>query len=361
MLTPKKKILFTGGGTVGHVAPNLALIARFQQGGYDVCYLGSYSGVERDLVSRMAISYYPVATGKLRRYFSWQNFFDPFMVLYGVIQSLLLLWRLKPDIVFSKGGFVALPVVIAAWALRIPIVVHEADLTPGLANRLSFPLVTRICITFPETMDALVEKYRTKTIVSGLPIRAAFLQPDPEYGRKLCGFSSDKKIIVVFGGSLGASRINSVVRTILPSLLKQFQIAHICGRGMVDESLECNGYRQFAYLHEEFPHLLAAADLVISRAGANTIYELLALRKPSILLPLSSAISRGDQIINAKYCLTHGFSEVIFDDQLGSDILLAKMSNLINNYKETLNKLTQFKLLNAEAIIYAMVDNLLAA
>ena len=358
-MVTQKKIIFTGGGTVGHVAPNLALIAWFQQkGGYNVGYLGSYKGVERDLVIRAAVPYYPIATGKWRRYFSWQNFSDPCMVLCGVIQALLLLWRLKPKAVFSRGGFVALPVVIAAWVLRIPIVVHEADLTPGLANRLSFPLATKICLTFPETIDALASKYLTKTIVSGLPIRSAFLQPDPKHGRKLCGFSGEKKIIVVFGGSLGAGKINGAVRTILPDLLQRFQVAHICGKGMIDANLACSDYRQFTYLHDEFPHLLAAADLVISRAGANTIYELLTLCKPSILLPLAKTISRGDQIINAKYCLTHGFSEVIFDDQLRGDILLTKIFELIDNPREMLNKLTQFKLLAAEAVIYDMLYKL---
>ena len=354
----KKKILFTGGGTVGHVAPNLALITRFQQEGYDICYIGSYNGVEQDLVNRAGVAYHPIATGKLRRYFNWRNFSDPFLVLCGIIQSLLLLQRFKPNIIFSKGGFVALPVVMAAWVLRIPTVVHEADLTPGLANRLSFPLATRICVTFSETMDSLAKKYLAKTIVSGLHIKTAFLQPDPERGRKLCDFSGEKKIIVVFGGSLGADRINSVLRTILPNLLKQFQIAHICGKGMVDKSLESQDYRQFAYLHEEFPHLLAAADLVISRAGANTVYELLTLRKPNILLPLSKAASRGDQITNAKYCLAHGFSEVIFDEQLESDILLAKILNLMGNREEMLNNLAQSKFLNAEDIIYGLVDKL---
>ncbi len=357
MVLKAKKIVFTGGGSAGHVMPNIALIEKLIQEDWTISYIGSYHGIERDLINKLGINYYPITTGKLRRYFSWQNFIDPFKVIFGILQALWLIVKLKPRVVFSKGGFVALPVVIAAWVLRVPVIIHEADLTIGLANRLSFPFASKICVTFPETACAIKG---SKVIVSGLPIRQSFFQGDPERGRKLCGFNHDKKIMVIFGGSLGADKINRVVREILPVILERFQVAHVCGKGMVDYEINLNGYQQFEYLGEEFSHLLAAADLVITRAGANAIYELMVLGKPSILLPLGRGASRGDQIINAKYCLAKGFSQVIFEYELTADFLLAKIYEAELKNNEMVNKLKKIEILPATAIIAKEIANLIS-
>ncbi len=356
----RKKIVFTGGGSVGHVAPNLAVINKLlQEKKYNIHYIGSCNGIEKELITRISIPYHSITVGKLRRYFSWQNFLDPLRIIMGIGQAFFLLRHLKPGVVFSKGGFVAFPVVIAAGILGIPIIVHEADLTIGLANRWSFFWATKICITFPETLESIAEKYHHRVVISGLPIRDGFFKIDVARGRDFCGFTERKKIIAILGGSLGAAKINQVVHNILPSLVKKFQVIHICGRGMIEKNISHSDYRQFAYVHEELPHILAAADLVIARAGANTLYELLTLRKPNILLPLSSVASRGDQVVNAKYFLAQGFSAVIFDEELKEEALLTKIAEVIDASGIAMaHRLSQIKLPNAVAIISQLIDDL---
>lgn len=357
MLNRPKKIIFTGGGSAGHVTPNMALIEKFRQEKWEIIYIGSQNGIEKKLVAKLGIPYYAIATGKLRRYFSWQNFIDPCKVVYGIIQTLILCYKLKPDVVFSKGGFVSLPVVVAAWFFRLPIIIHESDLTIGLANKLCFPFATRICVTFPETIDQI--KNKTKGVITGTPIRKDFFIGDPEVGRKICGFSSNKKIILAFGGSLGAEQINRVLRELLPDIFEKFQIVHITGKDKIDPSLQYPSYKQFAYLHEEFPHILAAADLVISRAGANSVYELIALRKPNILLPLAKTASRGDQIINAAYCVNKKFSQMILEEQLTADILLEKIMLVEKQSDIMIAAMKQFEVLSAVEIIYNLIGKIM--
>lgn len=360
MTTKSKKIIFTGGGSAGHVTPNLALIEKFRQENWEIAYIGSQTGIEKELVTKLNIPYYPIVTGKLRRYFSWQNFLDPCKVIYGIIQATILCHQLKPKVVFSKGGFVSLPMVIAAWFCRIPIITHESDLTIGLANKWCLPLATKICVTFPETLKQI--KNKKKGIVTGIPIRKDFFIGNADYGRKICGFTADKKIILVFGGSLGADKINKIIRSLLTrggDILKKFQIAHICGKNKIDPTIQYPGYKQFAYLHEEFPHLLAASSLVISRSGANSIYELLVLRKPNILLPLAKTASRGDQITNAKYCVNKGFSEIIEAEQLTADVLQAKIELVEKNGDVMIAATTKFEILPATEIIYELILNTL--
>ncbi|EKE00533.1 MAG: hypothetical protein ACD_21C00332G0007 [uncultured bacterium] len=353
MKTKNRKIIFTGGGSAGHVVPNLALIKKFRQEDWDVNYIGSQNGIEKELITKVGAPYHIIATGKLRRYFSWQNFIDPLKILLGIIQAFILIRKLKPDAIFSKGGFVAFPVVVAAWVNRIPAVIHEADLTIGLANKLCFPFATKICVTFPETINQI--KNKQKAVVTGIPIREEFFYGNAEQGRAICGFTPNKKIILVFGGSLGADQINKVVRQLLPGILEQFQIAHICGEGKIDAGYDFAGYKQFAYLHEEFPHILAAADLVISRSGANSIYELIALRKPNILIPLAKASSRGDQILNAEYCVERGISEVILQEQLTAEILLKKIAMVEQQRDVIIAAMKKFAILESVRLIYEIV------
>lgn len=344
-------ILFTGGGSAGHVTPNLALIKKFQDEGWQTVYAGSAAGMEKEIIAKTGIPYYSISSGKLRRYFSWQNFVDPFKVTLGLVQAFFLCRKLKPQVVFSKGGFVALPVVIAAWLNRIPVVAHESDLAPGLANRLSFPFADKVCITFPESQKYFQQT--KKILVTGTPLRSELFVGDATKGRALCGFSADKKIILIFGGGLGAQPINNAIREILPELLKDYQVVHLCGKGKVAEKLKNTpGYVQFEYLHAELPDVMASADLVISRAGANSLFELLALKKLHILIPLSKQASRGDQIANAQYFAKLGLSQVILEENLTSALLLTQIQSLMLNPQPILNALANYKIPDSVNLIY---------
>ncbi|WP_019533074.1 undecaprenyldiphospho-muramoylpentapeptide beta-N-acetylglucosaminyltransferase [Paenibacillus ginsengihumi] len=314
-----KKIVFTGGGSAGHVTPNLALIARLKPLGWQIDYIGSQGGIERDIIGREAIPYHPIASGKLRRYFDLRNAKDPFNVLKGTLQAYRLLRRLRPHIVFSKGGFVSVPVIVASRLCGIPVIAHESDFTPGLANKISMPFVSRLCVTFPETLEGAGDKAQC----TGLPIREHIYRGKAIQGRSLCDFHSQKPVLLVMGGSLGAQKINQAIRGALEPLLERFQIAHICGKGMVDETKTgIRGYRQFEYVSEELPDLLASADLVVSRAGSTSIFEFLALRKPMLLIPLSRQASRGDQIWNAASFEKQGFCHVLQEEELTPESLV---------------------------------------
>lgn len=309
-----KKIVLTGGGTSGHVTPNLALLPELKKAGYSISYIGSRHGIEKQLLEKEGIDYHSINTGKLRRYFDMKNFTDMFRVADGFRQAVALLGRLKPDVVFSKGGFVSCPVVWAAWLRRIPVVIHESDMTPGLTNKLSMPFSKRVCYTFPESEKHLPAN---KGIRTGMPIRETLMGGIASEGRRICGFTGLKPVILIIGGSLGSEKINNAVRGILGSLLKDFQICHLCGKGNVNSELEgVNGYKQFEYINEEQPHIFAMADIVVSRAGATVLYELLTLKKPNILIPLSKSASRGDQILNAQSFEKQGFSIVLPEEQL---------------------------------------------
>lgn len=318
-----KKIVLTGGGTAGHVTPNIALLPSLKEADFEVYYIGSYDGIEKKLISDFEIPYYGISTGKLRRYFDLKNFTDPVRVLKGYHEARKILKEIQPDVVFSKGGFVSVPVVRAAHSLGIPCIIHESDMTPGLANKLCIPVAQKVCCNFPETLSMLPGE---KAVLTGSPIRAELSKGNPVAALDLCGFTANKPVIMVIGGSLGAASVNATVREALPKLLEDFQIIHLCGKEKVDNLLlNVQGYKQFEYVKTELKDLFAIADLVISRAGANAICELLALKKPNILIPLSAKSSRGDQILNAKSFESQGFSVVIDDDDLDPAILLEKV------------------------------------
>ena len=305
--TGKKKIVLTGGGTAGHVTPNIALLPALREAGYEIAYVGSEDGIEKELMRDCGIPYIGVPTGKLRRYFDLKNFTDPFRVLKGYARARKFLKSFHPDVVFSKGGFVSVPVVRAAASLKIPCVIHESDMTPGLANKLCFGAAVKVCCNFPETVANLP---KGKAVLTGTPIRAELFSGDREKGLTLCGFtsSSEKPLLMIMGGSQGAASVNDAVRSHLEELLQDFRIVHLCGSGKYDSSKDgIEGYKQFEYVKDELRHLFAAADLIISRAGANAIFEILALRKPNLLIPLSVG-TRGDQILNARSFEAQGFS-----------------------------------------------------
>ena len=321
-----KHIVLTGGGTAGHVTPNIALMGRLKEQGYQISYIGSYNGIEKTLIEELGIPYYGISSGKLRRYFDLKNFTDPFRVLKGFSEARKLLKQLKPDVVFSKGGFVTVPVVVAAGRLKIPAIIHESDMTPGLANKLCIPSAVKVCCNFPETKAHLPEG---KAVVTGTPIRPELLQGDAAKGRDFTGFTSEKPVIMIIGGSLGAQAVNDAVRRILPDLLKDFQVVHLCGKGKRDDSKnDLKGYVQYEYIESELADLFAMADIVISRAGANAICELQALKKPNLLIPLSANASRGDQILNARSFEKQGFSMVLEEEAITDEVLLRAVHDL---------------------------------
>ena len=314
-----KKIILTGGGTAGHVTPNIALLPHLKEAGYEVHYIGSYTGIEKTLIEELGVKYYGISSGKLRRYLSMKNFTDLFRILKGMRQAGKLVKKIKPDVVFSKGGFVTVPVVRAAGKNKIPTLIHESDMTPGLANRLAQKYACKVCCNFPETVKMIPDG---KGVLTGTPIREELKHGDRAAGLNFCGFNTSKPVIMIIGGSLGALRVNEAVRAILPRLLQDFQIIHICGQGKTDSSFDnTTGYRQFEYIKEELKDLFAAADIVISRAGANVICELLAMKKPNLLIPLSAEASRGDQVLNARSFTKQGFSCMIEEEELSDNLL----------------------------------------
>ena len=321
-----KRIVLTGGGTAGHVTPNIALLPSLKEAGYEIAYMGSYDGIEKKLIGDFEIPYTGISTGKFRRYLDIKNFSDPFRVIKGFSEAKKYLKEFKPDVVFSKGGFVSVPVVRAAAALHIPCIIHESDMTPGLANKLCIPVAKKVCCNFPETMNLLPQE---KAVLTGSPIREELAKGNKLAGLDMCGFTANKPVIMVIGGSLGAANVNKAVREALPRLLNDFQVVHLCGKDKVDNLLlNTPGYKQFEYIKAELKDLFAMADIVISRAGANAICELLALKKPNILIPLPAASSRGDQILNARSFESQGFSIVIDEDDLTTNLLMDKIHEL---------------------------------
>lgn len=324
-----KRIILTGGGTAGHVTPNIALIPKLKDLGYDIQYIGSYNGIEKELIEPFGVPYHGISSGKLRRYFSVQNFTDPFRVVKGFSEARKLIKNLKPDVIFSKGGFVSVPVVLAGKRCKVPVIIHESDMTPGLANKIAIPSAAKVCCNFPETLDSLP---KGKAVLTGSPIRQELLSGNRIAAMDLCGFTADKPVILVIGGSLGSVIVNNAVRKSLPELLKEFQIIHLCGKGKTDESLNgTKGYCQYEYIKDELRDIFALADIVISRAGANAICELLALRKPNLLIPLSAKASRGDQILNARSFERQGFSMVLEEEELTEETLVSAVHKLYDN------------------------------
>ena len=349
-----KHIILTGGGTAGHVTPNIALIPRLTKLGYNISYIGSYEGMEKGLIEQQGIPYYGISSGKLRRYFDLKNFSDPFRVIKGYREASKLMKELKPDVVFSKGGFVTVPVVKAAAANHIPVLIHESDMTPGLANRLSMSSATKVCCNFPETVSSLPAG---KAVLTGTPIRSELLNGDPEAGRLFCGFTEEKPVLMIIGGSLGAQSVNDNVRKILPQLLEDFQVLHLCGKGKLEPSLENTpGYRQYEYIQEELPDLFALADIVISRAGANAICEILALQKPNLLIPLSANASRGDQILNARSFEKQGFSMVLEEEEVTDEVLLTSVRALYKQRDKYIDKMAQASHIDSIRVITDLIE-----
>lgn len=349
-----KKIVMTGGGTAGHVTPNIALFDSLQKDGYEIHYIGSYEGIEKGLIEDKKIPYYGISSGKFRRYRSWKNLTDPFRVLHGFFQARRLLGRIRPNVVFSKGGFVSVPVVMAAKTRHIPVIIHESDLTPGLANKLAMPSATKVCCNFPETLPYLPKE---KAVLTGSPIRQELLHGNKQAAKDFCGFTGDLPILMVMGGSIGSVYINNAIRGCIDILLTKYQIIHLCGKGNIDESLkDKKGYAQFEYISENLPDLFAAADLVVARAGANSICELLALHKPNILIPLSRNASRGDQILNANSFAKQGFSAVLEEEEVTSEKLMATIDDVMAHRSKYIDAMKNSGQMNAIETIMGLIE-----
>lgn len=334
-----KKIILTGGGTAGHVTPNMALIPELKKKGYEIKYVGSYTGIEKKLIEEMGVEYQGISSGKLRRYFSMKNFSDPFRVLKGFKEAKKIMKDYNPSIVFSKGGFVSVPVVLAAKKYKIPVIIHECDMTPGLANRIAMKGASVICHNFPETAASLPDG---KAVLTGSPIREELRHGDKAAGLKSLDFTPDKPVIMVMGGSLGAVAVNNAIRGALDELLDKYQIIHLCGKGKLDESLKnIPGYKQFEYVKSELTNYFAAADLLVSRAGANAICEIAALQKPNILIPLSRKASRGDQILNANSFKKQGFSEVIEEEDVTKESLVNMINQVYDNREKYIDAMAK--------------------
>ncbi len=326
-----KAIILTGGGTAGHVAPNLALIPSLVERGYEIHYLGERGGFEEQLTQNQPVIFHPIRAGKLRRYFSLKNLTDPFRVIGGYFDAKKVIRQVLPEAVFSKGGFVTVPVCAAGKRCGVPVVIHESDYTPGLANRLGMRYAKKVLVTFEDTLACA----KGKGVFTGTPIRPAVFSGRRERGLAFLGFDGKKPVLLVMGGSQGASALNDAVRSALPALLERFDIAHLCGQGKLDEKRNNGqGYCQFEYLNDELPDVFAAAEVALSRAGANSIFEFLALSLPALLVPLPLAQSRGDQIQNAEYFKKRGYADVLLQENMTEKTLVAALFRLYDKREE---------------------------
>jgi len=351
-----KKIIMTGGGTAGHVTPNIALMPALKEAGYDIRYIGSYTGMEKELIEAQGIPYYGISSGKLRRYLDLKNISDPFRVIKGFAQAISLMRKIKPDIVFSKGGFVSVPVVLAAKSCGVPAIIHESDITPGLANRIAIKGAKKVCCNFPETLKYLPAE---KAVLTGSPIRKELFTGNKDAAYKLCNFPTEiKPVLLIVGGSTGSKAVNAAVRQILPELLENFHIIHLCGKGnLAPELNDLAGYAQFEYANKELTDMLALADMAISRAGANAICELLALHKPNILIPLSAAASRGDQILNANSFAKQGFSVVIEEENITDQLLLDTVNEVFKDRQKYIDAMENSGQMDSIATILNLIEN----
>ncbi len=346
------RIVVVGGGSAGHVMPALPVIEQLQQRGHELSFIGTRSGLEQRLVADAGVDFYGISAGKLRRYWSWQNVTDLFRILAGVAQAVWLIGRIRPAAVFSKGGFVSFPVALASWVWRVPLVAHESDLTPGLANRLVLPFAHTLCLSFAQTV---VSARRVRKVHTGTPLRQSMLQGDAEAGRKALGLMADQPLLIITGGSLGAKALNEAVAAALPELTRRFYVLHVTGPGKaVDAGLP--SYDQREYVDAGWGDMLAGADIVVSRAGANALFELLALGKLNVLVPLDTKASRGDQLHNAAFAEELGYSKVLCEDHLTPDSLVAAIDEVMSRRVQFAEAIASFEVPEAAGAIADEVE-----
>ena len=318
---------FTGGGTGGHIYPGLAIISWLEKS-YParIFWIGSNRGMDKSIVDRAGIVFYGIPSGKLRRYFSLRNLIDIFRVLAGIFASFVILRKERPALLFSKGGFVSVPPCAAAKLLGIPVFTHESDFSPGLATLINARFAEKIFIPYRESSSFFPDKFRAKTCVSGNPVRLEFAGADPAKGRIFLGLEAGERVLLVLGGSLGSREINDLIKACLPRLIKYYTVVHQTGEDKSDAQPVMEHYKPYTYFREEIPHVIAAAELVVCRSGANTIWECKSLDKPMILIPLRGQGTRGDQVENAQLfekagaaiCLTEDTSPAGIQEKLSA-------------------------------------------
>ena len=348
-----KTAVFTGGGTAGHVLPAVPVMRALQKRGVEVVFIGGAEGTEQRYLEGLEdLRYYGIASGKLRRYWSWRNLTDVARVLRGIGQSLRLLGRIRPGVVFSKGGHLSFPVVLAGWVRGIPVVAHESDYSPGLANRLAMPFLAALCTSFPMQRPGSL---RGELVHTGSPVRPELLAGSSGRGRALLKAPAGRPVVLVTGGSLGADALNAVVAEAAPELVRHCCLVHVCGPGKRAER-ELPGYRQYEFVGADWGDLLAAADLVVSRAGSNTLFELLSLGKPNLLVPLPARASRGDQIQNARFAEEAGYSRVIQQDELDAPALVSAVLGMLSEKDAWAARLCRFEALPAVELLVGMLE-----
>ena len=318
-------VILTGGGTAGHCTPNLALIPYLRNDFEKIFYIGSENGIEKKLAENAGLEYYGVPCAKLSRSFTPENFAIPFKVFSGVRKAGAILDRLRPDVVFSKGGYVALPVVIAAKKRKIPVVAHESDYSPGLANRISARYCKKVLTSFPET----AKDFKNGEYV-GSPVRDGIFGVPKDHALAFFGLTGEKPVLLVTGGSLGAQAINAAVSDALKELLPRYDIIHICGKGNLPEEKPQGGYRVYEFL-DRMEYAFACADACVTRAGANSLFEIMSLKIPAVLIPLPKGASRGDQILNAKYFQKKGLAYVLDQSALTAESLAFAVNSVYAN------------------------------
>ena len=351
-----KHVLVTGGGSAGHVLPAIPVIEKCLKAGWKVSFIGSRSGLEETLLSGIEISFFSISTGKFRRYFTLKNVVDLFSFCLGIVNSLIIMIRIKPDVIFSKGGFVSLPVVIAGWILRVPILAHESDSSPGLANRISLFFLKTYCTTFP-TPSAMYKGLKYKLVNTGSPIRHEILHGDAKLGRELLDFGDKKPLLVATGGSLGAEFLNDKIRQGLETLTEDFNVLHVCGKGNLAQ-INKSGYIQKEYVSKNWGDFLAAADLVISRAGANALLELLSLKKVCVFVPLSRRVSRGDQVENARFVSNNKFGCVVQEEGLTVESFIKEIFETFSKRETYQQALNEFRPRDSSALIFKEIVDL---
>lgn len=346
----QKTIVFTGGGSGGHVYPLQPLIEHYSQN-YHIVYVGSKDGIEKEIVSTWNVEYKGISSGRLRRYFTLENFLDIGRVLVGIFQAIYVLDRAKPVFVFSKGGFVSVPVVVAAKLLGIPVYIHEADMTPGLANKIGGLFARHMFLSF-EPKKEISKKYT----VSGLPLRKEIYTASPERGKSFLGTTNSLPILLVMGGSLGAERLNRILRKNIQKLTETFTIVHLTGKDKIDTGVVAPGYIQMEYVGAEIFDVISASDIVLSRAGAGAVFEILTLGKPSVLVPLTLGQSRGDQIENANYFAGKEVCQVLFEEILTDEILVTTLLSVYKDRARYLENIHKLSLPKADQTIIEVID-----
>lgn len=354
-------IVLTGGGTMGHVTPNLIILPELMYNFDKVYYIGSFKGVEKEKVasfnsklkpSQNKLEYISIPTVKLDRVKWYKNILLPFTLIKAIIEAKQYLRTIRPDVLFSKGGYVSVPVVIAAHQLHIPIVIHESDLSMGLANKISAKRATTVCTTFPETAKKTVNG-----VYTGSAINPKLATADGEKLKNKYKLYPNLKTILITGGSLGSSPINDAILKILPYLVINYNVLHLTGRGKKVNFHHAN-YHQLEFT-DDIGSFFKASDLVISRAGSNTIFELANLKKPMLLIPLPKNASRGDQLENAEYFKKLGIANIIQQEDLEDHLkeAITETFDHLSSYTKALNRLSfpdgKYKILNE---IYKAVD-----